>query len=314
MRRPDAIFVADLWFFVHAARLCSFSAAAKLLNVTQGAVSQRIHRLEKRLGEPLFVRQGTRLSLTPAGRTLYDSASAAYDLIGDALARLTPSRADSSIVVSCLPSLAIQWLVPRLGEFHALHPAVRLELRAEFSRISAESMQRDGIDVAIRYDREPFDPALELARVPELVFPVCSERYAARMQKQRKWSLLCDSMPWDGATRLAEWDLWQRGLDRSTIHAPTSQRWYNLAQMAYAAALEHQGVALGRGVLVHRFLLDGSLVPLPNAPAREIANYRVLVRRDMPAQHPTLTFARWLAGQLERTKSDVQVLLTALSA
>ena len=68
MRRLDAALVADLWFFVHAARLCSFSGAAKLLNVTQGAVSQRMHRLELRLEAPLFVRHGARLSLTAAGR------------------------------------------------------------------------------------------------------------------------------------------------------------------------------------------------------------------------------------------------------
>src|SRR5213595_2463990 len=54
--------------FEAAARHESFSRAATELFVTHGAVSHQIRALEEELGLPLFVRQGKRVALTPAGR------------------------------------------------------------------------------------------------------------------------------------------------------------------------------------------------------------------------------------------------------
>ena len=48
----------------------NFTQAARQLFLTQPAVSQHIHALEKRYGLPLFTHQGKTLALTPAGKTL----------------------------------------------------------------------------------------------------------------------------------------------------------------------------------------------------------------------------------------------------
>lgn len=45
----------------------SVTAAARLLNRTQAAVSLQIKRLEDMLGQPLFDREHRRLTLAPAG-------------------------------------------------------------------------------------------------------------------------------------------------------------------------------------------------------------------------------------------------------
>jgi len=60
--------------FSKAAELTNFTATAKVLCLTQAAVSQRVQALERALGRPLFTRQGGRLLLTAAGRKLYDHA------------------------------------------------------------------------------------------------------------------------------------------------------------------------------------------------------------------------------------------------
>ena len=51
-----------------SARLKSFTAAAKELHLTQGAVSRQVLGLEERLGVTLFVRQRDALVPTAAGR------------------------------------------------------------------------------------------------------------------------------------------------------------------------------------------------------------------------------------------------------
>ena len=56
--------------FARAAEAGSFTVAAKALGLTQAAVSQRIQALEKALDLSLFHRQGGRVLLTDAGRTL----------------------------------------------------------------------------------------------------------------------------------------------------------------------------------------------------------------------------------------------------
>src|SRR5215831_19296690 len=66
--------------FSKAAELSSFTGAAKALRLTQAAVSQRIHALEKTLGTPLFKRQGGRVLLTEAGRKLYEYAERILEL------------------------------------------------------------------------------------------------------------------------------------------------------------------------------------------------------------------------------------------
>lgn len=54
MRTLDPTMAADLFVFSEVTACGSFTGAAERMRVTQGAVSQRIARLEKRLGEPLF--------------------------------------------------------------------------------------------------------------------------------------------------------------------------------------------------------------------------------------------------------------------
>ncbi len=51
--------------------LNSFSAAARVLNVSQPAITSRVKNLEKFLGVPLFIRKGKSFKLSPYGEILY---------------------------------------------------------------------------------------------------------------------------------------------------------------------------------------------------------------------------------------------------
>ncbi|MGB0514408.1 MAG: LysR family transcriptional regulator, partial [Wenzhouxiangellaceae bacterium] len=70
--------------FCQAARLGSVSAAADALYLSQPSISQQIRALEDGLGQQLFERQGPRMRLTSAGRTLFDMARPLVDQL-DAL-------------------------------------------------------------------------------------------------------------------------------------------------------------------------------------------------------------------------------------
>ncbi len=64
----------ELQVFLAAAEQGNFSEAGRLLHLSQPAVSQTIHNLEKRFGAQLFVRHGRAVRLSDAGETLMPMA------------------------------------------------------------------------------------------------------------------------------------------------------------------------------------------------------------------------------------------------
>src|SRR2546423_7214696 len=74
--------------FLAVARARNFSRAAERLGKTQPSVSQAVARLERDLGQPLFVREGRTTRLAPAGRLLLGHAERIFDVMERARAAL----------------------------------------------------------------------------------------------------------------------------------------------------------------------------------------------------------------------------------
>jgi len=67
--------LSDLAVFVRVVDTRGFSAAARAMGLTKSAVSKRINRLELQLGLRLLQRTTRAMSLTEAGRVLYERAA-----------------------------------------------------------------------------------------------------------------------------------------------------------------------------------------------------------------------------------------------
>jgi DNA-binding transcriptional LysR family regulator len=106
--------------FAKAAELSCFSAAARGLGLTQAAVSQQIHTLEKAVGTGLFHRSGGRVLLTPAGSRLYGFAERILALQEEALRKVAGQRA---VVVGAVGVAASS--IPGEHLLPALLPAFR---------------------------------------------------------------------------------------------------------------------------------------------------------------------------------------------
>jgi DNA-binding transcriptional LysR family regulator len=115
--------------FAEAAERSSFTAAARALNLTQAAVSQRIQILERDLRVSLFRRTGGKVELTDAGRRIHDYARRILDLHHEArrdvTGRETPIVGDLAIAASSVPG---EHLLPALlAGFGAKHPHIRVQ-------------------------------------------------------------------------------------------------------------------------------------------------------------------------------------------
>lgn len=110
----------SLRMFLSAAQHGSFLKAGGQLNISQGAVSQRIKQLELELGVALFERESRGVSLTKEGHELAKTIEASLTMI-DRTARQI-QEAGTDITVHASPSIARKWLTPRLPEFSGANP------------------------------------------------------------------------------------------------------------------------------------------------------------------------------------------------
>lgn len=305
--RLDAQLLGDLWIFRHVATCGSATAAAARLRVTQGAVSQRLIRAEGRIGARLFTRDTGALALTEAG-------SALLATMNDVAMRLTTtlSRFDRvqrlSLVVCCPPSLATGWLMPRLAEFFRLHPGVDLELRAE--AMAPDRMEQEGVDLTIAYQDLPAPDIPVLATIQEKIVPVCAPDRRARATHAPREAIteLHDIAPWTDGVRGCEWRGWKEA-NPDWPHRTATQRRFNLAHLAYAAAAEGQGVAMGRMVIVADLLRSGALVAATECAPVPGGTYRLYAYRPGYAGSTLRRFAGWLAQAMTDTQREATTLL-----
>ncbi len=78
----------ELHAFVAVARAGGITTAAHGLDMTQGSVSRCIRRLESRLDVMLFVRRSHGVTLTDAGRQLFDQIEPALHKLNDAMMQI----------------------------------------------------------------------------------------------------------------------------------------------------------------------------------------------------------------------------------
>jgi len=131
--------------FEVAARTGSFVNAGRELGVSAAAVSQQVKALEAVLGKQLFLRQGNRITLTDAGRTLYPSVENALTELRTATLNLRAAPRTARLLVSVMPSLADLWLLTALRDFAG---RVHLDLRVEEDPVD---LAREGVDLRLCY-------------------------------------------------------------------------------------------------------------------------------------------------------------------
>lgn len=305
--------MGDLWFFEAAARLRGFSAAARELHVTHGAVSQRIRHLEERMGTKLFERAGRSVSLTPEGKQFFTVVSSSFKNIRAEATALARRQRPDEVVISCTPSLSMEWLLPRLNSWYRISEDAKVQIRAEFHAVSSEVMMNEGIDIAVRYDLVEYRDLEVHELYAERLFPVCTKSYwqangcFAQAHDLQCLTLLHDGCPWVGAEPSIEWQAWFAATGAATIE-DASSKYFNLAQMAVRAALLDQGIAIGRSILVSDHLKDRRLIRPFGSASIPGAKYRLITRDPVRSNDVSARFAYWMKVQMERSARDIRDL------
>ena len=116
--------------FYHVASSLSFSEASKQLFISQSAVSQSIKTLEKKIGQPLFIRSTKKVQLTPAGELLLQHIEPAMNLIrrGEEQIQNVNDTRLGQLHISASDTICRYFLVPYIQKFHELYPDVPIRI------------------------------------------------------------------------------------------------------------------------------------------------------------------------------------------
>ncbi len=140
--------------FYYVAASLSFSEASKHLYISQSAVSQSIKTLEKKLGQPLFIRSTKKVCLTAAGELLLKHIEPAVHLIhrGENQLLDTESIGLGQLHIGANDTICRYFLVPYLKQFHQKFPNVPIKVTNATSLSCVELLEQGKTDLIVTND------------------------------------------------------------------------------------------------------------------------------------------------------------------
>lgn len=289
--------------FEAAGRLLSMALAATELNVTPGAVSRQIQRLEEDLGTVLFRRMTRRIVLTEEGAALHQVVSRALAELAREAERLRTRDATPRLTLSTSVSFASKWFAPRLHRLMARLPDV--DIRLEVSDVNVD-LDDGQVDAAVRYGTGAYPGTVSRRVLEETMSPVCSPAYQARMggltdpADLTRCRLLHERRVLHDDSALPNWERWfaAAGLSGVRTRGPTLSH----GSLTIDAALRGEGVALGRSVLVAEDVKAARLVePFPQIRLPAGRGYD-LVHRSGEEDDPRIAVLRdWLEEEVRQS-------------
>lgn len=284
--------------FECAARHLSFTRAAEELNVTQTAISHQIRRLEDELGVRLFMRLKDGLALTEEGNAYLPGIRSAFLELRYSTEKLLESSNNSVLTISTLVSVASKWLLPRLPSFREAHPEIDVRISASTEWVD---FRKGGIDAAIRYGDGNWPGLRADWLMADEIFPVCSPR------------LLTGDKPLNTPVDLAhhpllqvsgvtanDWNDWLHAAGQPPLTAKGPRLTFDLAMMAVQAAIDGQGVCIGRSTYVDEDLRAGRLVAPFDLRLKSASGFYLVTPHDQAESKKIVAFRGWLSQVLAK--------------
>ena len=235
----------------------SFSAAARLLNVGQPAVSKTIAQLEGRLQVSLLIRSTHGLTPTEAGLRFYERAKAALREADEAelAARGAGAGLSGCLRVSAATTFARLYILPLLPRFLDHHPDLEIDVILDDRVID---LVAEGVDVSLRMGNLPDSAAVarKLATGGRSVF--ATPNYLARAGEPESPADLAAHEIIIYSQLTDVWSFTRDGTEASvTVHGRIR---VNAAEGLRAAVLADMGLTIGSDWMFGPELADGRIV------------------------------------------------------
>ena len=273
--------LSGLQAFEAAARHLSFTEAAKELNCTQAAISQRVRALEHYLSRRLFLRKSNGLELSEAGEAYLPGVAEALNVAAAATAGLRGRHIPRRVTLSAPVSFLTLWLTPRLERLLSAHDDV--ELRLNSAIWNDPNAELADIVVEIRDEAELEKGTHHLP--PERLCLVGSPAIAGELAA----TPIAQSLArWRRIEIQGRHDLWRRWAEGLGVEAPApaSPLKVDNAVTALEAAASGLGLAVAYGSYCDAYVASGRVFPLPEAGTVTRLCFAIVSGPRQPAWHP----------------------------
>jgi DNA-binding transcriptional LysR family regulator len=204
-------------------------------------------------------------------------------------------RADSAVLdVACLSTFMMRWLIPRLHQFHALHPDIDLRLRALDQSPDSRGEQADLVVTVDEGPRTRPGERLDGLLFKEWLGPVATPALLERLGPLAKGDLPAELML-ETRSRLNAWQMWQAAVDcRSLAPAGPVFEHYYFTLEAVSAGL---GFCIAPWHLVIAEVQSGRL----SAPFGFVeSGYAYVAKQRQHGSARIAQFHTWLASEAGR--------------
>ena len=296
--------LSALYAFEAAARHLSFSRAAIELNLTQGAISQRIKALEELLGDKLFVRENVRIQLTETGHEYLRSARHVITEVMIATDRAIGRHRGDELTIGCLGTFAIKCLIPMLPHYRRKHPDVEVRLR---TLVPFGDPVHDDYDVSIRYGLGDWAGMMTWKINDEELFPVCSPKLLRGPNGLRVPADLRHHTRIRTSSPLVlgdDWPLWLEEAGVPQISA-SDEISCDLLYPSFQMAIEGLGVAMGRSAVVKSDITTKRLIEPFSVRLRSPLAYHIVAKEHRAKLPKVTSFVDWLLGEFKRSMNVV---------
>ncbi len=140
-----------LQVFHTVARQLSFTKAAEVLHMTQPAVTFQVRQLEEYFNTRLFDRTHNRISLTEAGKRVYDYSERIFELYAkmDNAVRELTGEISGVLIIGASTTIAEYMLPQLLGDFKEQYPDVTIRLKVANTDSIVSMVENNVIDLGV---------------------------------------------------------------------------------------------------------------------------------------------------------------------
>jgi len=278
--------------FEAVARLSNFTNAAHELHLTQSAVSHQVRNLEEFFGIPLIIRDKRLLSLTPGGTELYLAT-------GRIMARRNQVR------IKALPSIAVRWLMPRLGDFYNRYPGVEVGLTTVWE--DAPSYRLDQYDFSIQFGPTDMSDVNVESLHEECLSAVCapallSGEHEISSELLAKYTLIHPTGNYD------DWQYWLRLAAGLPFNPNGSEQLVDTDYLAIEAALCGIGIVVIDPIFIKEELQSGRLIEPFKKRVKTGRGYFLISRGDAQLAEHQVKFRDWLFSIMNAAEREMDAV------
>jgi len=283
--------ISLLTAFEAVIRTGSTLAAARDLDLSQGAVSRLIQNLEAQLGVTLFLRDRRRLVPTDPALAYARDVGKALDLISRGAMQVRSNTGGGTLSLAILPTFGTRWLAPRLPRFLAAHPGITINLG---TRLKPFDFAEEGFDAAIHFGRDDWAGAGSVRLFDERLVACCAPAFLSAHPVVAARDLI--GLPLlQLETRPNAWARWfaHHGVEGPVPQGMVFDQFAPMIQ----AVIHGLGVALLPEFLAKAELADGRLVRPYGDPVGGPEAYYLVWPAVGAAYPPLQAFRDWLAAE-----------------